>query len=325
MKIFFKNIKRKAVVLVVLTLVLFVSIFLTVTNRRINLDKAEQEKSEGKIKITATTTMLADLAKQIGGDEVEVTGLMGPGIDPHLYQASAGDINILQKAEIALYNGVHLEGKMGDIFQSLKNQNKIVVSAEDALDKTNLIESVDSQGNYDPHIWFDVALWKKTAVHFSAQLSEYAPEKADVFENNLQEYLIKLEELEIFIDDQVKSLPKEKRILVTAHDAFSYFGKAYGFEVKGLQGLSTESEAGAQDIIALADYITTKEIKAVFVESSVSPKTIEALQAAVKSRGFETSIGGLLYSDSLGDEQSGTADYISTFKANIETIVSALK
>lgn len=325
MKNFFDNIKKKIVVLIALMLVLAISIFFTVTNRQKNLDKLSQDEGKGKIKITATTTMLTDLAKEIGGDEVEVTGLMGAGIDPHLYQASAGDINILQKADIALYNGIHLEGKMGDIFESLKNQNKLVISAEDALDKSDLIESVDSAGNYDPHIWFDVSLWKKTAVHLSAQLSEYAPEKANVFEANLQAYLLKLDELDEYIKNQIGTLPKDKRILVTAHDAFSYFGKAYGFEVKGLQGLSTESEAGTQDIIELANYITEKEIKAIFVESSVSPKTIEALQASVKSKGFETEIGGLLYSDSLGDKENGTEDYIGTFKANIDIIVSALK
>lgn len=314
-------IKRKIPVLVAVILALMVSVMIS-----FNGCAAENTKKENnKIKLVATTTMLSDLAKNIGGEKVEVTGLMGTGIDPHLYQASAGDVSSLQKADVVLYNGIHLEGKMSDIFATLEEQNKTVITVEDALQESDLIRSEDSETNFDPHIWFDVSLWKKAAVHLVDELSVYAPDSKEVFAENLKNYLEELNGLEEFIQEKLISLPKEKRILVTAHDAFSYFGRAYDFEVKGLQGISTETEAGTQDISVMAGFIAENQIKAVFVESSVSPKTIEALQAAVKSKGFETAIGGSLYSDSLGDKESGADTYIETFKANVETIVSALQ
>ncbi|WP_242964974.1 metal ABC transporter solute-binding protein, Zn/Mn family [Scatolibacter rhodanostii] len=318
----YQYMKKKRPVLVAVILVLIFSVVLGFSACAAEADSKEES---GKIQLTATTTMLSDLARNIAGEEVEVTGLMGTGIDPHLYQASAGDISALQEADVVLYNGIHLEGKMGDIFASLREQNKTVISVEDALDKNDLIQTEDSEQNYDPHVWFNVELWKKAARHLAQELSAYAPEHKAVFKTNLESYVKELEDLEKFIQEKVDTLPKDKRILVTAHDAFSYFGKAYGFEVKGLQGISTETEAGTQDISQMAEYIANNEIKAVFVESSVSPKTIEALQAAVKSKGFETAIGGSLYSDSLGDKESGDDSYIETWKANIETIVSALQ
>lgn len=284
-------------------------------------DKVE----DGKMNIVTTTTMLYDLAKNIVGDKANVEALMGPGIDPHMYQASAGDVNTMQEADIVIYNGLHLEGKMGDIFAALSKQDRNVICASDTVDHAELLADENNPDIYDPHIWFDVNIWKVVAQHVGDQLSVFDPENAETYAANLENYLVQLDELDEYIRSRAEELTPEHRILVTAHDAFRYFGKAYGFEVKGLQGISTDAEAGTADVSNLATFIAETGIKAIFIETSVPPKNIEALQAAVKAKGFEVAIGGELYSDSLGDEASGDDTYIKTCMANIDTIVNALK
>lgn len=291
-----------------------------------NQTKAVQNSVDpDRISLVATTTMLADLAETISGGNIDVICLMGPGIDPHLYQASAGNVTSMQNADVVLYNGLHLEGKMGEIFGSLESGTRTVICIEHGLDRNNLLQAEDDENSFDPHIWFDVANWKSAAQYFTVKLSETDPKNATVYEENLTNYLEELDDLDEYIKSRVLELPENQRVLITAHDAFRYFGKGYGFSVKGLQGISTDAEAGTSDVSNLAKYIADHKIKAVFVESSVPPKTIEALQAAVKARGFDVAIGGELYSDSLGDKQSGDDTYILTFKANIDTIVDALK
>lgn len=280
---------------------------------------------DDKLRIVATTTMLADLSKQIGGERVNVDGLMGPGIDPHLYQASAGDVSLMQKADVIVYNGLHLEGKMGEIFENLTSRGLTIISIEEGLDKSKLLTWESDSSIYDPHIWFDVTLWKAAANIVAQRLSEADPDGKTTYEANLNAYLTQLDEADAYIHQRAEELEPQQRVLVTAHDAFQYFGAAYGFEVRGLQGISTDAEAGTADVSSLADFIVQRQIKAIFVESSVPPKTIEALQAAVKSRGFSVAIGGELFSDSLGDAQSGADTYILTVNANIDTIVDALK
>ncbi len=278
---------------------------------------------EGKINIVATTTMLTDLVSQIGKDHVSLTGLMGPGIDPHLYQASAGNVIDMQNADIVVYNGVHLEGKMSEIFDELSKVNKTTIKLEDGLNQSALIH-VDEE-TLDPHIWFDVKNWEDGARYVAQQLSAYDPENAADYAQNAQDYLKQLEELDTYVRTRAEELPSSQRYLVTAHDAFNYFARAYGFEVVAIQGISTSSEASTTNIRHLADLIVEKKIKAIFVESSVPTKTIQSLKDAVSSRGFNVEIGGSLYSDSLGDKQSNTETYIKTVKANIDTIVDALK
>ncbi len=302
-----------------LVLSLAITLFLT------GCQKAETNENADTLNIVATTTMLADLAEVIGGEHVTVNGLMGPGIDPHLYQASAGDVTLMQKADVVVYNGLHLEGKMGEIFESLTDRGSIVIRMEDGLSEEELLSWESDPSIHDPHIWFDVSLWKDAAKTVAAKLSEADSAHKEAYSNNLEEYLVELDDLDTYIKDRVSEIPKEQRVLVTAHDAFNYFGRAYGFEVKGLQGISTDAEAGTADVSKLADFITERKIKAIFVESSVPPKTIEALQAAVKAKGFDVSIGGELYSDSLGGKASGADTYLLTVKANIDTIADALK
>lgn len=281
--------------------------------------------TDGRMSVVATTTMLADLAQVIGGERTHVNGLMGPGIDPHLYQASAGDVALMQGADVLVYNGLHLEGKMADIFENLAKQGQDIIGVADNLDEALLLKSEDDSGVYDPHIWFDVSLWKEAAKLVAAGLTKADPGGKDHYEANLASYLQELDETDQYIKRRAAELTEDQRVLVTAHDAFQYFGKAYGFEVRGLQGTSTDAEAGTMDVSNLATFIVERQIKAVFVESSVPAKTIEALQAAVRARGFDVSIGGELYSDSLGDAQAGTDTYILTIKSNVDTIVDALK
>lgn len=282
------------------------------------------EREEGKVYLVATTTLLADMAEEIGGEYVQVDGLMGPGLDPHLYQASAGDVIKMQNADVVLYGGLHLEGKMTDVFEALADNGRTMICASNGIDETQLISSQLGGNVYDPHIWFDVTLWQEEAKYLTDQLSAFDPEHAVEYKQNFEQYSKELDELNTYIQKRALEIPEQQRVLVTAHDAFTYFAKAYNFEVKALQGISTDAEAGTGDISVLADFISDHQIKAIFVESSVPTKAIDALQAAVESRGFVVKIGGELYSDSLGD-QSYNNTYIKMMRSNIDTIVDALK
>lgn len=283
------------------------------------------QPTNGKPNIVTTTTMITDLVKNIGGDKINVQGLMGSGVDPHLFKASEGDVSKLANADIIFYGGLHLEGKLVEVFEKMSRQNIKTIAVSDALDKTTLIASELFPGNYDPHIWFNIDYWIQITQYVADQLSKTDPENKLFYETNAKNYIEKLEVLKKEITATIQTLPKEKRILVTAHDAFSYFGKAYDFEVVGLQGLSTATEAGVQDVQKLATFIIDKKVKAIFVESSVPKRTIEALQAAVTSKGHDVSIGGTLYSDALGNAGSMEGTYIGMFRYNVNTIVNALK
>ena len=308
---------KKAVILIGILMV-FIFSCKNGTNERIG-----EGGKEKKIKVTVTTTMLADLTRSIGGDKVEVTGLMGEGVDPHLYIAGAGDINKLTEADLIIYGGLHLEGKMTEIFEKMKSGNKNIINVGDKLDKNKIM--MEKEDVPDPHVWFDTELWASEAETVAEELSKIDRKNESYYKENLEKYKKELRELTLYIEKRIMEIPERSRVLVTAHDAFGYFGRQFGLEVKAIQGVSTDSEAGVKDISELADFIAERDIKAIFVESSVPKKSIEALQEAVKSRGKEVRIGGELYSDSLGDEEHSTETYIKTVKANADTIVNALK
>lgn len=269
--------------------------------------------------------MITDLVKNIGGDLVEVNGLMGAGVDPHLYKASEGDVSKLYNADIIFYNGLHLEGKLVEVFEKMESSSKIQVGLADALDESTLIGSEYFASNYDPHVWFDIEYFKLFAAKVAQVLSENDPEHSIQYAENEKSYRAKLDALQDEIRATIDSLPIQKRILVTAHDAFNYFGKAYDFEVVGLQGLSTATEAGVQDVQRLSSFIIDNDVKAIFVESSVPRRTIEALQQSVKSKGHEVVIGGSLYSDALGNPNTVEGTYIGMFRYNVNTIVLELR
>ena len=281
--------------------------------------------AQAKMQVLATTTMSADLARQVGGDAIDVKGLMGVGVDPHLYQASAGDVKALMNADVVLVHGLYLEGKMGDIFARLENQGKGVINLEKGLDKAQLLADEDHADLYDPHIWFDPSLWAQEARYLGGELARLDPDNADEYQARADAYAKTLEEKKAQWSQELSVIEPQARVLVTAHDAFRYFGRAFGFEVRGLQGVSTEAEASTADVSELAQFMAERKIKALFIESSVPPKNVQALQAAVKSQGFDVALGGELYSDSLGDADHGTDTYISTVQANIDAIVKALK
>jgi len=283
-----------------------------------------QTKPSGKLKVVVTTSMLTDLVKNIGADLIEIEGLMGPGVDPHLYKASEGDVSKLFNADVIFYNGLHLEGKLVAVFEKMETQ-KTTVALGEFLAKEGLIGSDYFTSNYDPHVWFNIQYFKEFSDKVTSVLSEKDPKNAASFTANNLAFQQKLDLLHTAVVNTIATLAPEKRILVTAHDAFNYFGKAYGFKVVGLQGLSTATEAGVQDVQKLSEYIITNKVKAIFIESSVPRRTIEALQEAVLSKGHQVSIGGSLYSDALGDADSVEGTYVGMFLYNIKTIVNALQ
>ncbi len=280
--------------------------------------------TQRKIKIVTTTGMIADAVKNVGGERVDVTALMGPGVDPHLYKASAGDVSRMSSADVIFYNGLHLEGKMAEIFEEMSRFAKVYAVA-DGVDPNMLERTSAFAGNYDPHIWFDVKIWMQVVRYIAKCLSETDPQSAELYQANADAYLARLQELDQYVREQAATIPQEHRILITAHDAFHYFGKAYGFQVRGLQGISTVAETGTADVQQLADFIVQHKIPAIFVETSVPPRYIEALQAAVKARGFDVKIGGSLFSDAMGDPGTPEGEYVGMVKHNIDTIVKALK
>lgn len=284
-------------------------------------DTAQKAYSaEHKMAVVTTIGMIGDVVANIGGDRVEVYSMMGPGVDPHLYKAKAGDLTRLNTADLIIYNGIHLEAKMGDVLEKL-SQTKNIRAIEEGIEEDTLI--VVNQA-HDPHIWFDVHNWMLASDTILDALIKTDPSGGDYYRENHAVYRKKLEELDRYTKEKASTIPEGRRILITAHDAFNYFGRAYGFEVKGLQGISTVSEAGTSDVRVLADYIATNEIKALFVESSVSPKSIKALQAAVASRAWNVEIGGELFSDAMGNRGTFEGTYIGMVTHNIDTIVAGL-
>ena len=276
-----------------------------------------------KLSVVTTIGMITDIVRNVGGDRVNVVGMMGPGVDPHLYKPTAKDVQRLSSAHIIFYNGLHLESKMGDILAKMSGDTKTVAVSE-SVNQDQLLKPPEFEGQYDPHLWFDVTLWMKAVGTVRNTLSEFDPDNTVMYWSNAERYLAKLGELHQYVKTQAARVPSAQRVLVTAHDAFNYFGKAYGFEVRGLQGISTTAEAGIADVQELATFIATRRIPAIFVESSVSSRSLEAVKAAVKSKGFSVEIGGELFSDAMGSEDTPEGTYIGMVRHNIDTIVNAL-
>ena len=285
---------------------------------------ANNKKDNGKLNVVVTTTILTDLVQNIGGDLINLQGLMGAGVDPHLYKASEGDVSKLFNADVIFYNGLHLEGKLVAIFEKMEAK-KTTVALGDFLPKEGLISSDYFASNYDPHVWFNIQYFKEFSNQVTTVLSTKDPKNKERYQANNISFQQELDVLQTTVKNKIASLTPQKRILITAHDAFNYFGKNYGFKVVGLQGLSTATEAGVQDVQQLSEYIIEHKVKAIFVESSVPRRTIEALEAAVLSKGHQVSIGGSLYSDALGDVGSVEGTYIGMFLYNVKTIVNALQ
>ena len=287
--------------------------------------RAATDVANRKINAVATIGMIADALKNVGGERVSVVALMGPGIDPHLYRATAGDVETLSKADIIFYGGLELEGRMTDIFVKMARNGTPTIAVSEKIPENLLRQPKEFQGKFDPHIWFDVTLWKMAVETVRDELAKFDPKSADRYKQNAAAYLKQLDELHQYVKTEIAKIPKAGRVLITAHDAFGYFGRQYDIEVIGLQGTSTATEAGAGDVRKLSQSIADRKIKAVFVESSVPKATIEAVQAAVRSRGWNVVIGGQLFSDAMGQDGTPEGTYIGMVRHNTDTIVKALR
>ena len=275
----------------------------------------------GVIRVVTTIAQIAEPISVIGGDRVSVTSLMGPGVDPHLYQASQSDIRKLEGADVIFYNGLHLEANMVRAFEEI-GKTRPALAVGEAIAKDRLL--TDETGAIDPHVWFDIDLWKTALEAATEKLKEMSPDDAELFEANKRDYFARMDELKEEALAKMSSIPKERRLLVTAHDAFGYFGRMLDLEVVGLQGLSTEDEIGLSDIERTIDLLVERKVPAVFVESSINPKSIEAVIEGAKSRGVDVRLGGELFSDAMGDAGTEEGTYLGMFRHNVNTIHEAL-
>jgi manganese/zinc/iron transport system substrate-binding protein len=284
---------------------------------------APEAEWDGRLRVVTTTGMIADLASNVGGDRVSVRALMGSGVDPHMYKASAGDVRRIAEADLLLYNGLHLEAAMADVLREVGGRRPSVAVAE-RVPAEALLSPPDFEGAYDPHLWFDVRLWLHALESVREALTAVDPAGAEQYAENAAAYRLRLEALHAWVGERVQAIAPERRVLVTAHDAFNYFGRAYGMEVRGLQGINTATEAGTADVQALAAYIAERRIPSIFVETSVPRRTIEAVREAVRARGFEVRIGAELFSDAMGNPGTAEGTYEGMIRHNVNAIVEGL-
>lgn len=274
------------------------------------------------IQVVCTTGMVADLVRNVGGELVQVTQIMGEGVDPHLYKASPGDVAKLNSADVIFYSGLHLEGKMADVFVRLA-RSKPTFAVTEKIPESLVLET--EEGTFDPHLWFDVSLWRQAAGVVLEELVAFDPANADGYRTRGASYQAELDRLHASAREQLAAIPKERRVLITAHDAFRYFGRAYDIEVKGIQGVSTESEAGVKEVNELVDFLVKRGVKAVFIETSVPDRNIKSLLEGCKARGHQVTIGGELYSDAMGKDGTPEGTYVGMVRHNVETIAKALR
>lgn len=280
-------------------------------------------RAEAPLKVVATTGMIADAVSRVGGDMVEVKALMGPGVDPHAYRQTRTDIVAMTRADLVLWHGLYLEAQMEDFFADLSRKRNVVAVA-DQLPKDQLRAHDDYADKFDPHVWMNPVIWKEVVKTVEAALSETRPEARQVFAANAAAHLAELDQLAGYAETTMARIPTDARVLLSAHDAFGYFGEAYDMEVLGIQGISTESEAGLNRISELVDLLVERQIKAVFVESSVSDRNIRALIEGAAARGHEVSVGGELFSDAMGPNETYEGTYVGMIDHNVTVIAAAL-
>jgi len=277
----------------------------------------------GRINVVSTTGITNDIVSNVGGNMVAAKSLMGPGVDPHLYKATAGDIRTLAEADVIFHHGLHLEGKISDILESMKSRGINTVAVTRDIPESKLIP-IGKTANYDPHVWLDPELWGFAVQAVSRTLSGLDPANAPFYRKNARAYMSALRELDNYAKKMFSKIAEDKKILVTSHDAFGYFGKAYGFKVTALQSVSTASEAGISDVRKVVEVITANRLPAIFTESSVSPRYIRAVKKAVESSGMSVAIGGELFSDALGSRESRQGTFYGMFKHNVDVIFLSL-
>lgn len=285
--------------------------------------RLEQKKPGERLLVVCTTGMIGNVVENICGEASEVKTIMGPGVDPHLYKPTPSDIRLLQNADVIVHNGLHLEGKMGEIFNKLKRE-KLIINWSEGIPENRLLASSEQEDSYDPHIWFDPELFILGAEIFTKSMMERDSTQSEYFKNNLEAFRVRLHFTEKRIDSMIHSIPKNKRVLITSHDAFSYFGRRYDFEVRGLQGISTVAEFGIKDKVDLVNYIFENDIHVLFVESSVSNKSLESVVETCEKKGHRIKIGGTLLSDAMDAKDRPGGTYLGMIEYNVRTIISGI-
>lgn len=287
-------------------------------------DSADLAPRTYPYKIVATCGMVSDIVRQVAGDKATVTGLMGEGVDPHLYKPTRNDVRELLAADVVFYSGLMLEGRMGDNFISLARKGKPVYPITEEIDQDYLREPPEFEGHFDPHVWMDVSAWSECVAFIAKALGEYDLANADYYLTNAATYREQLTKLDEYARASIATIPEDRRVLITAHDAFGYFARAYNIKVRSVQGLSTESEAAVQDINDLVDFIVKAKIPSIFVESSVSEKNVRAIIEGAAQQGWEVSIGGELFSDAMGKPGTYEGTYIGMIDHDVTIITRAL-
>ncbi len=277
------------------------------------------------LRVVATIGQIADAVRHVGGDRVEVQGLMGSGVDPHLYRASESDITRLESADAVFWNGLHLEAGMSGVLERMVDLGVHSIRVTDHIDRTRLLAPPEFDGAYDPHVWFDLDLWSTAVESIRDALVAMDPEGAEAYRANAAAYIAEIAELDMYVKARAQEIEERVRVLITAHDAFNYFANRYGMQVRGLQGISTESEASTADVQELARFISERGIPAVFIESSVPDQGVQAVIEAAAARGHTVTIGGEIFSDAMGAEGTEEGTYLGMIRHNIDTIVAALR
>jgi len=305
----------------------FMIMAVSIPLQTVDLSQARADAPQGPadypFKVTCTVGMITDIVRQVAGDKAVVEGIIGEGIDPHLYQATRSDIAKLLEADIIFYNGLMLEGKMADALVKVARKRPVFAVTE-LIDEKLLLEPPQFAGHFDPHVWMDVGLWRRCTEAVAVALAEFDPANAENYRKNFEQYAATLGRLDEYARQVLSTIPENSRVLVTAHDAFNYMARAYGLEVKGIQGISTESEAGIEDINRLVAMLVDRRIKAVFVETSVSDKNVRSLLEGARSHGHDVVIGGKLYSDAMGAPGTYEGTYVGMIDHNVTVIARAL-
>ncbi|MEX1001098.1 MAG: zinc ABC transporter substrate-binding protein [Crocinitomicaceae bacterium] len=301
-----------------------ITIVFAITLVSCRLGNKDASERKGPLHIVATTGIIGDGLKQLVGDSAEVSAMMGPGTDPHIYRPTPADVELLDEADVIVANGLHLEGKMAEMLHKYAKE-KPVLFVSDGIPEDQLLRTAETGDAFDPHIWFDPELWMLGMKHIATELGKVDTTAVDYFIANYKAYKTELESLEKELIQQIDSIPPEKRMLVTSHDAFSYFGRKFGLKVKGIQGVSTLSEVGLKDISNMVDFVIEHEIRSIFVETSTSDKTAQSIVDGCKDKNYALELAGPLYSDALGEPDEATGTYVGMIRKNVQTIVAGLK
>lgn len=281
-------------------------------------------RGEAPLRVVTTVGMITDVTRAVGGERIVVSGLIGEGVDPHLFKPTRRTLIQLQQADLVIYNGFHLEGRMTEVFGRLRDSGIPTLAVAETVIQSGAIAPLAGDRTTDPHLWMDVTAWRSAVRAIAEFLAEHDPDGGTQYRSGAERLDAQLVALDAYGRRVLETVPESQRVLVTAHDAFAYFGRAYGFEVRGIQGVSTESESGLRELEGLVDLIVARRVPAIFAESSVSEKNVRALMEGALARGHSLAFGGVLYSDAMGPGGTYTGTYVGMLDHNFTTIATAL-